>query len=328
LETTLVTGGAGFIGSHLCEHLLHKGHKVINIDSYDEFYNVETKRKHVEDTLQLLRQLGLPEENYVPYSVDIRDQHMLEKIFQAHDIHNVVHLAGCAGVRPSIDDPVKYYDVNVTGTLKLLEVMKLHKVTKMIFASSSSVYGNNTKVPFSEQDAVDFPISPYAASKKSGELLGYTYHHLHDINIACLRFFTVYGPRQRPDLAIHKFAKLIMAGQAIPFFGEGDSSRDYTYIDDIIDGIYKAMLWVQPDEKRYGVFNIGGSSPISLNNMVAALEKAIGKKANLQKLPIQPGDVDITYADISKSEQVLGYNPKTPFAEGIEKFIEWLKAQK
>lgn len=248
-------------------------------------------------------------------------------MFDEHRPELVVHLAACAGVRPSILDPVLYTDVNINGTVNVLECLNRYGIKRHIFASSSSVYGNNKKVPFSESDHVDNPISPYAATKKAGELLCHTYHHLYDINTACLRFFTVYGPRQRPDLAIYKFTKLISENEPVPFYGDGSTKRDYTYIDDIVDGVVKACAWVDSDEKRYGIFNLGESAAITLTRMIGTIENALGKKAVVERLPIQPGDVEITYADITLAREVLGYCPATDFSEGIRTFITWMQTQ-
>jgi UDP-glucuronate 4-epimerase len=307
----LVTGGAGFIGSHSCEKLLELGHEVVCLDNFNDYYNPEIKRKNIAALSS--------ESNFYLMEGDIRDKAFLETVFSSHPISLVIHLAAMAGVRPSIDNPELYYDVNVNGTLFLLESMKKFEVTKLLFASSSSVYGNNKKVPFSETDNVDFPISPYAASKKAGELLCHTYHHLYHFDISCLRFFTVYGPRQRPDLAIHKFTNAIKQGKSIDMYGDGSTARDYTYIDDIVSGIIAAMNQISGFE----IFNLGESQTISLSEMIATIENHLGKKANKNHLPLQPGDVDITWADVSKAKEVLGYNPQKDFSDGIAEFIKW-----
>lgn len=234
-----------------------------------------------------------------------------------------MHLAAMAGVRPSIEDPSLYYDVNITGTVNILEKCRETGVKEFVFASSSSVYGNNEKVPFAEIDRVDNPISPYAATKKSGELLCHTYHHLFDMNIACLRFFTVYGPRQRPDLAINKFTSLILENKEIPFYGDGTTSRDYTFVEDIVTGIVRSINYVNTDKKVFEIFNIGGDKTVSLMEMVETIEEVLGKKAKLNRLPMQPGDVNRTCADIAHSKKIIGYNPQTTFKEGIKKFIDW-----
>lgn len=325
MNTIVVTGGAGFIGSNLVDYLLSQGNKVLIIDNFNDFYSPDIKEKNIQDIISNMKKSEICEDHLVIYRNDIRDKSSMERIFSDNKIDSIVHLAAMAGVRPSISNPELYYDVNINGTLNLLEQCKLHNIKKFVFASSSSVYGENEKVPFSEDDAVDNPISPYAATKKSGELLCHTYHHLYGINIACLRFFTVYGPRQRPDLAIHKFTKLIMNEDEIPFFGDGSTKRDYTFIDDIVDGIYKSILWIDSDEKKYDVFNLGESDTISLNEMVTTIEKVLNKKAIKNILPMQPGDVTKTNADITKSKNILKYSPKTSFEVGINKFIKWIK---
>lgn len=325
MNTIVVTGGAGFIGSNLVDYLLSQGNKVLIIDNFNDFYSPDIKEKNIQDIISNMKKSEICEDHLMIYRNDIRDKSSMERIFSENKIDSIVHLAAMAGVRPSISNPELYYDVNINGTLNLLEQCKLHNIKKFVFASSSSVYGENEKVPFSEDDAVDNPISPYAATKKSGELLCHTYHHLYGINIACLRFFTVYGPRQRPDLAIHKFTKLIMNEDEIPFFGDGSTKRDYTFIDDIVDGIYKSILWIDSDEKKYDVFNLGESDTISLNEMVTTIEKVLNKKAIKNILPMQPGDVTKTNADITKSKNILKYSPKTSFEVGINKFIKWIK---
>jgi len=309
----LVTGGAGFIGSHFVDMLLSEGNNVITIDNFDNFYSRDVKLKNIAtaltfDTFQLVEG-------------DIRDRKILDDLFSNNYFDVVVHLAAKAGVRPSIEDPEGYYDVNINGTLNILEAMKAYDIKKMIFASSSSVYGNNEKVPFSESDVVDFPISPYAATKKSGELLCHTYHHLYDFKINCLRFFTVYGPRQRPDLAINKFTKKIMNGETIEMFGDGTTKRDYTYIDDIIQGIKLAI----DNLNGFEVFNLGESRTIMLKDLINLIENEIGEEAIIEKLPLQPGDVEQTYADISKARELLKYDPQYEIEEGIKNFIEWMK---
>ncbi len=312
----LVTGGAGFIGSHLCERLLSEGHNVVNIDNYNDYYDPQIKRKNVRNSLL--------NENYTFYEADIRDADLMREIFGHEEIDAVVHLAAMAGVRPSIENPLLYTEVNIVGTVNILNEIVRNKIQNFVFASSSSVYGNSKKDVFSEDDNVDFPISPYAASKKSIELIAHTYHHLYDISTVGLRFFTVYGPRQRPDLAIHKFAKKIIKGEKISLYGDGSTMRDYTFIDDIINGVVKAINY-SVENSCYEIFNLGESRTISLLEMVDVIEKKIGKKAIREFLPMQPGDVDKTSADISKSKKMLGYNPQTDFEEGISKFIDWLE---
>lgn len=322
---TLVTGGAGFIGSHLTETLLKSGQKVIVLDNFNAFYDPSVKRGNLKEVKAMMVKACIPEDCLHIMEGDIRDAEQLDKLFATYSIQLVVHLAAMAGVRPSLSAPLLYNDVNINGTLNLLEMCKKYGVKKLVFASSSSVYGNNQKVPFAEDDFVDHPISPYAATKKAGELLCHTYHHLYGMDIACLRFFTVYGPRQRPDLAIHKFTRLIFNDEEIPFYGDGTTERDYTYIDDIIDGVVKAIRWVQASQGRYEIFNLGESRTISLKEMVATLEKEIGKKVKIKALPMQPGDVQRTYADITKAQKILGYQPTTAFEEGIKQFVQWYR---
>lgn len=322
MSTILVTGGAGFIGSHLSEALLKKGNKVIIIDNFNSYYNPAIKRKNIEEIKQTCLTNNIKDEVLEVFEGDIRDEEFLKKIF-LEKIDVVVHLAAMAGVRPSIEKPYLYYDVNITGTLNLLEKCKENNINKFIFASSSSVYGNNKKVPFSEEDPVDEPISPYASTKKSGELLCHTYHHLYNIDIACLRFFTVYGPRHRPDLAIHKFTNLINKNKSIPFYGDGSTSRDYTYIEDIVDGILGSIEYINKNENVFEIFNIGGDKTVTLLEMVKTIEMALGKKAILNKMPMQPGDVNRTCADITRSRDLIKYSPKISFENGIEKFVEW-----
>lgn len=324
MRTILVTGGAGFIGSHLCEALLKEGNRVLVIDNFNNFYNPQIKRNNIKEIIETCEINSIDINNFRVHEGDIRNEEFLEEVFSCNKIDSIMHLAAMAGVRPSIIDPKLYYDVNIIGTLNLLEQCKKKGIKNFVFASSSSVYGNNEKVPFAETDVVDNPISPYAATKKSGELLCHTYHHLYDINIACLRFFTVYGPRQRPDLAIHKFTKLIMEDKEIPFYGDGSTSRDYTFVDDIVSGIVSAIKYVNTDKKIFDVFNLGGDKTVSLNEMVKTIEEALGKEAKLNKLPMQPGDVNRTCANIVNSKGTLGYEPQTKFKNGINKFTEWI----
>ncbi len=307
----LVTGAAGFIGSHLCERLLKQNAFVVGLDNFDAFYSRNIKESNIVTSLK--------NENFKFVEGDIRDSDCVEQILRDEKIDIIVHLAAKAGVRPSIEDPVSYQDVNINGTVIMLEAAKKFDIKKFIFASSSSVYGNNKKVPFSESDNVDFPISPYAATKKAGELICHTYSHLYNIDMACLRFFTVYGPRQRPDLAIHKFARLIQAEKPIPVFGDGSMQRDFTYIDDIIDGVTASMKHCS----GYQIFNLGESRPIRLDDLIHLIEEALGKKAIIDRLPMQPGDVNQTYADVSKAQKLLGYEPKTNFETGLKKFVKW-----
>jgi len=310
----LITGAAGFIGSHLCERLLADGCTVIGIDNFDDFYDPQIKRRNISGCLK--------NKNFQLIEADIRDSTAMdEAVGDGAEI--IVHLAARAGVRPSIAQPLLYADVNVNGTMVLLQAAAKHKVARFIFGSSSSVYGNNEKVPFSEDDNVDFPISPYAATKKAGELICHTYHHLYGIAITCLRFFTVYGPRQRPDLAIHKFAKLIEQGKPIPVYGDGTMMRDFTYVDDIIDGTVAAMQKCAGFE----IYNLGESKPITVNDLATEIEKALGKKAVREYVPAQPGDVERTYADVTKAVRELDYKPSTTIQAGLAKFVAWLRQQ-
>ncbi len=308
----LITGAAGFIGSHLCERMLADGWSVTGLDNFNDFYNPQIKRDNISGCLK--------NDNFSLIEDDIRNPDVVEKVV-GDNVDTIVHLAAGAGVRPSIQEPVYYSDNNMTGTMVMLEAARKFDVKKFIFASSSSVYGNNKKVPFSEDDNVDFPISPYAATKKAGELFCHTYHHLYGIKMTCLRFFTVYGPRQRPDLAIHKFARLIEQCKPIPVYGDGSMMRDFTYIDDIIDGITAAIEKCE----GYNIYNLGESRPVTVKNLVTEIEKAIGKKAIIEHLPMQPGDVDCTYADVRKAMKELGYDPKTKISDGLAKFVEWLR---
>ncbi len=310
----LVTGAAGFIGSHLTERLLKDGWTVVGVDSFDTFYDPAIKRRNIAGCL------SHPAFRLV--EADIRDKTAMEQAVEP-DTGAIVHLAARAGVRPSIAEPALYTDVNINGTVALLEAARERGVPKFVFASSSSVYGNNKKVPFSESDNVDFPISPYAATKKAGELICHTYHHLHGLAINCLRFFTVYGPRQRPDLAIHKFARLIEDGKPIPVYGDGSMMRDFTYIDDIVNGIIAAMDRCT----GYEVYNLGESQPIALSDLITEIERALGKNAIRQRLPLQPGDVDRTYADVAKAQTQLGYRPSTDIRTGLARFVAWFRQE-
>lgn len=320
----LVTGGAGFIGSHLCERLLTEGYGVISFDNFNDFYDPGIKRENIEAI-----ERHPEKKRFKSYAGDIRNREELLPLLDREKPDGVIHLAAMAGVRPSLENPELYTDVNIRGTQILLEACAKKGISSFIFASSSSVYGNNEKVPFSESDSVDHPISPYAATKKAGELICHTYAYLYPMKILCMRFFTVYGPRQRPDLAIHKFARKILEGQEIPFFGDGQTKRDYTYIDDIVDGVLKALTYNMetPESSGYDIFNLGESRTVTLNEMVSILEKKLGMKAKLKKMPLEPGDVLCTYADISKAKKVLGYAPSTPFEEGIAKFVNWLQRE-
>ncbi len=313
MSTILVTGGAGFIGSHLCEHLLSDGIKVICLDNFDSFYDPNIKIKNTESIANKFPDL------FELVTGDIRNPEHLNEVFQKKPIDVVVHLAARAGVRPSISNPLLYQDVNIRGTIVLLEACKAYGIKNFIFASSSSVYGENQRVPFSEMDLDIQPISPYGATKRAGELLCYSYHYLYGINIACLRIFTAYGPRQRPEMAIHKFTRLIDQGEKIPIYGDGSTRRDYTYIDDLIEGILGAIHHHQGFE----VYNLGESQTTSLKELIRLIETAFGTKANIELLELQPGDVSVTYADITKAKQMLKYQPKVKMEEGIQRFVEW-----
>ncbi len=312
----LVTGAAGFIGSHVCEYFIKQKHTVVGIDNFDPFYSRKIKNLNLEQLIL--------NNNFRFYETDIQDKEALNSIFSSNKIDIVVHLAAKAGVRPSIDSISEYYEVNVNGTVNILESMRNNGVKKLLFASSSSIYGNNVKVPFSENDPVDHPISPYASTKKSGELLCHVYCHLYDFDITCLRFFTVFGPRQRPDLAIHKFTRFIDEGIPIPFYGDGTTSRDYTYIDDIVNGISCALNNLE----GYKIYNLGESRIINLKSLVEMIEKLLGKKALLKMMPLQPGDVTTTNADISKARKEIGYAPKFDIESGICEFINWYTLNK
>jgi len=314
-ENILVTGGAGFIGSHLCERLVGDGMHIVCFDNFDHFYDPNIKIKNAGRLVRKFPgQFGL-------VAGDIRDRDQLRDTFSKNRIDRVIHLAARAGVRPSIADPLLYQDVNIGGTIVLLEVCKEFGIKDVLFASSSSVYGENQRVPFSEKDLDIQPISPYGATKRAGELLCYSYHYLFGMNIACLRIFTAYGPRQRPDMAIHKFTRLVEQGGKIPMYGDGSSRRDYTYIDDLIEGIFGAIN----HHKGYEIYNLGESQTIPLKELIELIEESLGKKANIETLDSRPGDVSVTYADISKARLMLGYQPKVDIKEGIRRFVEWYK---
>lgn len=322
MNNIVITGGAGFIGSNLCKSLLELGKKVSIIDNFNDFYNPQIKRENVNELKAIAIKYSVELE---VFEGDIRDTDFLKNIFNLYEIDCIIHLAAYAGVRPSIENCRLYSDVNVTGTVNMLEMAKDFKIKHFVFASSSSVYGNSKNAIFSENDIVDFPISPYAATKKAGELLCYTYHHLFKINIACLRFFTVYGPGQRPDLAIHKFTKIISEEKEVPLFGDGLTERDYTYIEDIIQGIIKSIEFIETYDNIYEIFNLGNSKTVSLIEMINEIERCVGKQGKIKKLFAQSGDVNRTCADISKSKELLGYIPVIGFKEGIEKFVSWYK---
>lgn len=311
----MVTGGAGFIGSHLVERLVARGDVVAVVDDFNDFYDPAIKWTNCAA-------FG-SHRNASVHQGDIRDAAFLAAVFASFCPDRVVHLAARAGVRPSIAAPHLYEATNVLGTLNLLEACRHGGIKKFIFASSSSVYGVNSKVPFSETDSISRVISPYAATKVAGEAFCQTYAHLYGMTITCLRFFTAYGPRQRPDLAIHKFARLIDTGQPIPLFGDGSSKRDYTYIDDIVEGVIAALAY---EATQFEIINLGDSHTVALVDLVALLEAAIGKKAAIDWQPAQPGDVPITFADIGKARQLLGYAPKITIEGGLQKYTEWLRA--
>jgi UDP-glucuronate 4-epimerase len=310
--SVLLTGGAGFIGSHLCERLLTGSFDVVSLDSYDDFYNPKIKRHNLDKSRDY--------DCFTEVEGDVRDLDTLDKI---PEVDKIIHLAALAGVRPSIENPLLYQDVNIGGTLAILEFARKRNIRHVIFGSSSSVYGNSDKVPFSEYDSVDRPISPYAATKKSGELLCHNYNHLYGLGVLCLRFFTVYGPRQRPDLAIHKFSRLMIAEELIPKFGDGTTERDYTYVDDIIQGVVAALGYLENHPEAYEIINLGNSCTVSLNEMISTVSRALSVTPNIEELPMQPGDALRTYADISKARNLLNYDPQTDFEDGVQKFVEW-----
>lgn len=315
MRNVLVTGGAGFIGSHLVDRLLAESEwQITAVDDFNDFYSPEIKHRNIAEHVR--------SPNYRIIDADIRDWRTMEALFTQYHFDIIVHLAARAGVRPSLAEPRLYAETNVNGTLNLLELARMHHVNHFVFGSSSSVYGINAKVPFAEDDRIHQPISPYAATKAAGELLCHTYSHLYDMRIVCLRFFTVYGARQRPDLAIHKFARLITEGKPIQVFGDGTTRRDYTYIDDIIAGVRAA---IDHEATPFEIFNLGESQTVELNELIALLERGLDIRAVIDRQPLQPGDVPITFADISKSREVLGYDPKTKIADGIPKFVEWFR---
>jgi len=311
----LITGCAGFIGSHLSELLLAQGHSVVGLDNFDPFYNKEQKLKNLA--------VSYTHKNFSFHQIDICN--FSELALLPGDIEFVIHIAAKAGVRPSIEAPVDYLNTNVNGTLNILEWMRKNNTHKMLFASSSSVYGNNKKVPFAESDSVDEPISPYAFSKKACELLNHTYHHLYKMSIINLRFFTVYGPRQRPDLAIRKFVSNIIENKPIHLFGDGSTARDYTFVKDTIGGIYNAFNYMNEHDHVYDIINLGNSKPVKLIELVNCIYEVLGKKPDLIYEAMQPGDVDITFADISKAKRILNYNPSIGLHEGITSFVNWYK---
>ena len=325
----VVTGAAGFIGSSLTDQLLAQGTPVVGIDSFCDFYDPALKRKNIKQAQS--------HSDFTLVEADIRDRDAVLKMFETHKPEGVIHLAAMAGVRPSIENPAYYTAVNLDGTVNLLDGAVANKTERFVFASSSSVYGNNKKVPFAESDNVDHPISPYAATKKSGELICHSYSHLNDLPISCLRFFTVFGPRQRPDLAISKFLRLVSQGQPIPIFGDGTTSRDYTFVNDIVDGIIKTLNHCGQAKangqtggksaENFNIFNLGGNHPATLAELIATVEKVVGKKAIIDRKPMQPGDVDRTWADLTHSKATLGYAPTTSLEAGIAKQWAWMQEQ-
>ena len=320
MKTYFITGGAGFIGSTLSKKMLENGNKVVIIDNFCKFYDPQIKENNIKELLY--------NTNFKIYRKDIRDKQDIKKIFDENNIDIVVHLAAMAGVRPSFENPILYQEVNCMGTQNILEEMKLHNIKNLVMASSSSVYGNCKETPFREDMIVDYAISPYAATKKANEVMTHVYHKLYNMNVMMLRFFTVYGPKQRPDLAINKFTRLMLEGKEIPMFGDGTTSRDYTYIDDIVEGIIKSCNYILERENIYEILNIGNSEPISLMKMIDTIGRVLEVEPRIKGLPMQPGDVERTYADISKAKQLIGYEPKTSFEEGIKKFVEWMVSNK
>jgi UDP-glucuronate 4-epimerase len=312
----LVTGAAGFIGSHLVDRLLASGHQVLGVDNFNEFYDPAIKARNLTG--------ALTRSGFELVRGDILDVDLMASTFARFQPERVVHLAAWAGVRPSIEKPALYQKVNVEGTTNLLEICRRQGIDRFVFASSSSVYGERAEGPFHEDDRVDEPISPYAATKKAGELLCYTYHHLFGIHAHCLRFFTVYGPRQRPEMAIHKFTRLLDEGRAVPMFGDGSTSRDYTYVDDIIDGVVASIERVQ----GYRIYNLGESQTIELRRLIEVIAAALGREPLIDQQPPQPGDVPRTNADVSRARAELGYDPHTSVEEGVRRFVEWFRLQK
>ena len=314
MQRVLLTGGAGFIGSHVAERLLARGDRVVVLDNFNDFYDPALKRRNAA---------ALEAAGAEVVTCDIRDRERVRELFERGRFDALVHLAALAGVRPSVEDPLAYADVNVQGTLVLLEELRKRPQTRFVFASSSSVYGANERVPFREDDEIHHPVSPYAATKRAGELLCWTYHHLFGIQTACLRFFTVYGPRQRPEMAIAKFVRAVLAGKPIPFYGDGTTRRDYTYIDDIVQGVVAALDRCA----GYEIYNLGESQTTSLSELVEQIGAVCGRAPVLDRQPLQPGDVLITFADVSKARAQLGYQPTTPVAEGLRRYVAWYRSQ-
>lgn len=313
MAVILVTGGAGFIGSAVSDCLLQRGDSVRVLDNFNDFYDPAIKRANCARLSE--------HEGFTLIEGDLRDPESLKTALSG-GVDAVIHLAAMAGVRPSLDNPELYVDVNLRGTAMLLDAMLAVGCRRCVFASSSSVYGANEKIPFSEEDPVDHPVSPYAATKKAGELLVHTYHHIHAMDITCLRFFTVYGPGQRPEMAIHKFTRMIEEGEAVPMFGDGSTRRDYTYIDDITDGVLKSLDQLA----GYQIYNLGESETIELGDLIQEIGRALGKEPQIDRLPLQPGDVPATWADISRAKESLGYSPQVKVREGIMRFVEWYRS--
>ena len=322
----LVTGAAGFIGSHLAERLLSRGDDVVGLDNFDPFYDVDLKHRNVRLVQATAARTG---RSFCLVEGDIRDHAAVDRALRGGQgpggeaVDGVIHLAARAGVRPSIREPALYQSVNVEGTVNLLEACRALRIPRFVFASSSSVYGANEKVPFHEDDRVDHPVSPYAATKKAGELLAFTYTHLHGMNVSCLRFFTVYGPRQRPEMAIHLFTRAIWEGRPVTVFGDGSSERDYTFVDDIQDGILATLDRC----KGYKIYNLGESRRVPMRELLSLLEGHLGKKAVLHYAPDQPGDVPITYADVSRARAELDYAPSVDIDTGLGRFVAWFREQ-
>ena len=306
----LVTGGCGFIGSHLCERLLARGDEVVVVDNFNDFYDPALKRANAAQLAGARIVTG-----------DIRDAELMARLFDEGAFDGVVHLAAMAGVRPSLQDPLHYTDVNLRGTMILLEELKRRPETRFVFGSSSSVYGANEDVPFKEDDDIHHPVSPYAATKRAGELFAFTHHHLYGIPTSCLRFFTVYGPRQRPEMAIAKFTRMVLEGRPIPFFGDGSTRRDYTYVEDIVGGVVAALDRCS----GYEIYNLGESATTTLAELVRQIGELCGKEPILDRQPMQPGDVLVTYADVSKARRQLGYDPRVPVAEGLRRYVDWVR---
>lgn len=311
----LITGGAGFIGSHVADKLLETGDKVFCVDNFNDYYDSDAKKKNIKAALE--------NRNYKLFREDILNFNALDKIFQQSKPDKIIHLAARVGVRLSIKEPLLYADVNIKGTMHVLELARKHGIKSIVFASSSSVYGANKKIPFSEDDRTDRPISPYGATKKAGELMCHSYHSLYGMSIACLRFFTVYGERGRPDMAPLKFTKLISEGKEIEMYGNGRTKRDYTYVGDIVQGVVAAL----DRELGFEIINLGNSNAVELNHLISVIEKETGKKARIKQMPMQQGDIENTYADITKAKRLLGFAPKTKIEMGIKKLVNWYNAK-